>query len=58
MGKPNEVDTPEPIMHTDPLRRLDAIVRRHGGAPKPLNTAKFHPTPPKRACAGQLALDT
>lgn len=57
----NPVDAPPAILHTDPSRRLDAIVRRLGGTPKPAPAAAApsRPTfPPLRphTCAGQLDL--
>lgn len=46
------------IMASSTAQRLDAIVRRHGGTPKPAaGTATFRlPDVGKRSCEGQLAL--
>ena len=48
-----------PILHKDVGKRLDAIVRRHGGKPKPDSTPPGKvvlPSPGKRTCKDQLPL--
>ena len=51
------VDAAPAILHQDTGRRLDAIIRRHGGQPKPDQTGRMHvPSPGRRKCKGQLAL--
>jgi hypothetical protein len=50
-------DAAPAILHTDTGRRLDAIIRRHGGQPKPDQSGKMAlPSPGRRKCKGQLAL--
>jgi len=50
--------TVTPITDPDPAKRLDAVIRRHGGKPKPVPGKVSHHLPePKRAeCKGQRKL--
>ena len=49
--------TVQPIPPGDPAKRLDAIVRRHGGRPKPLERIHYGPPAPPRAdCKDQRKL--
>lgn len=52
-------DTAPAILQADPLKRLDAIIRRHGGKPKADTPPRRMSLPPvgKRSCKGQLAFD-
>lgn len=47
-----------PILHRDPLKRLDALIRRFGGKPKPETPPgrMVLPAVGKRFCKGQLPL--
>lgn len=48
----------DPIASTDTTKRLDAIVRRHGGKPKPVPGKVSHhlPEPKRGECKGQRKL--
>jgi hypothetical protein len=47
----------EPILADDIAKRLDGIVRRHGGKPKPVEQIRYNPPAPKRGeCKGQRKL--
>lgn len=51
------VDVPRAILSRGLTARLDAIIRRHGGEPKPIGHAGFRlPIPGRRHCKGQLTL--
>lgn len=42
-----DADSPAAILATDPVKRLDAIIRRHGGKPTTETTSRVVlPTPP------------
>lgn len=47
-----------PILATDTDKRLDQLIRRHGGKPQPTQAPRKPqlPTPPRRNCKGQLAI--
>jgi hypothetical protein len=58
--KQDPTDTPNAILQTDPLKRLDAIIRRHGGKPKvdasPVGKVQFPPLG-KRECEDQMPFE-
>lgn len=58
MGK-RDFEADPAILQSDPLKRLDTIVRRHGGKPKADTAPARMILPPvgKRSCEGQIALD-
>lgn len=52
-------EAPPAILQSDPLKRLDALIRRHGGKPKAETPPGRMTLPPvgKRSCRGQLSFD-
>jgi hypothetical protein len=54
-------DVPAPVMTANVAARLDAIVRRHGGTPKPppeKHITQYTPMPPRGMSPHQLPLYT